>query len=302
MPAITSARPTAATKPRNPMSWMASDMTSSSIETAIIVFVQPGSDFSEELPNRRSQSLQIATSRDSSRQSCYSEPRNRIESSPDARPSISCHVVPHSLANFLACRHKTLVDLLAVRGRIQRPDWNDPLAVVLRDRGLEHERRYVDALRAADLRVVDLTRDDDARWSDEDAAAETMNAMRSGADVIVQAPIVGDGWFGYADVLRRVDGLSACGDWHYEVHDTKLSRETRGGTILQLCVYTDVLSRLQSREPEYFRVVTPAGIEAYRLDDFGAFYRLVVREYRAFLEARSLDEPTPPSIRTDRSL
>jgi predicted RecB family nuclease len=144
---------------------------------------------------------------------------------------------PTDLANFLACRHKTELDLLAARGRIARPTWEDPLVDVLRERGLEHERAYIDGLRASGLRVVDLSRNDDERLDDAAAGALTLAAMREGADVIVQAPIVGDGWFGYADVLRKVEGASDLGGWHYEAEDTKLSRETRGGTILQLCVY-----------------------------------------------------------------
>lgn len=195
---------------------------------------------------------------------------------------------PTDLANFLSCRHKTTLDLLAAQGRIARPTWTDPLAEVLRDRGSMHEQTYIEALRARGLWIVDLTRDDDApRPSDADAAALTFGAMREGADVIVQAPLAGDGWFGYADVLRRVDGTSVLGDWHYEVQDTKLARETRGGTILQLCVYSDILATLQHRWPDHFQVVTPVAVEAYRLGEFAAFYRLAVAAYRAFVAARA---------------
>jgi predicted RecB family nuclease len=199
---------------------------------------------------------------------------------------------PTDLANFLACRHKTELDLLAARGRIARPTWEDPLVDVLRERGLEHERAYIDTLRATGLHVVDLSRGDDERLDDAAAAALTLAAMKDGADVIVQAPIVGDGWFGYADVLRRVDGASGLGDWHYEAEDTKLSRETRGGTILQLCVYSHVIGAVQGRMPAQLRVVTPAAVEAYRVDDFAAFYRQLVADYRAFVAGRPAGDAT----------
>ena len=42
---------------------------------------------------------------------------------------------------------------------------------------------------------------------------------------------------------------SALGDWSYEPYDTKLARETRGGTILQLSVYVDLLEDIQQRAP-----------------------------------------------------
>ena len=92
------------------------------------------------------------------------------------------------------------------------------------------------------------------------------NARRHapGADVIVQAPLGNDTWFGYADVLVKVPGDSALGDWHYEAHDTKLARETRAGAILQLCIYSELLGEMQRRMPERFVVVTPADTHEYR--------------------------------------
>lgn len=201
---------------------------------------------------------------------------------------------PTDLANFLACRHKTWLDQQAAQGTIARPTWDDPLAVVLRQRGQDHERAYVDRLRAARLRVIDLTVPEGTpRPSAADAVAATLAAMCDGPDVIVQAAIGADGWFGYADVLRRVEGSSVLGDWHYEAHDTKLSAETKGGTILQLCVYTDLLGALQQRVPDRFVVVTPEAAHVYRYQDFAAFYRLAKAQYQAFLVAPVDVYPNP---------
>ena len=44
----------------------------------------------------------------------------------------------------------------------------------------------------------------------------------------------------HADILRRVEVSSALGGWSYEPVDTKLARETKAGTILQLCLYADL--------------------------------------------------------------
>ena len=80
------------------------------------------------------------------------------------------------------------------------------------------------------------------RTADEtESAAETLSAMRSGADVIVQAVLAGDGWGGRADILWKVSTPSALGAWSYEAVDTKLARETKGGTVLQLCLYSDLI-------------------------------------------------------------
>lgn len=72
-----------------------------------------------------------------------------------------------------------------------------------------------------------------------------MEAMGSGIDVILQ-PALRDGrWFGRPDVLRKVARPSRLDDWSYEGADTKLARETRGATILQLATYSDMLRATQ---------------------------------------------------------
>ena len=192
---------------------------------------------------------------------------------------------PTDLANFLACRHKTALDLLVVLGELTKPGFEDPLVDVLRERGMRHERAYVDALRASGLTVIDLA------GAPTDAESQLLAAMQSGADVIVQAPLRANGWFGYADVLRRVERPSArLGSWSYEALDTKLARETKGGTILQLCVYSDIVGELQGAMPEAFAVVTPLREERYRFDDFAAFYRWAKAQYSAFIAQRVTDD------------
>ncbi len=182
---------------------------------------------------------------------------------------------PTHLANFLACRHTLTLELEARRGLREKPNYSDPLAEQLRKRGEEHERRYVASLHEKGLSVEDLTRFKDPKAGHEAGVARTLDAMRSGVDVIVQAPLGNDTWFGYADVLVKVAGKSDLGDWHYEAHDTKLARETRGGAILQLCVYSQLLGEMQGRTPERFVVVTPAGSHEYRFDEVASYYRLV---------------------------
>jgi uncharacterized protein len=194
-------------------------------------------------------------------------------------------VSPTDLANFLACRHKTALDRDVAEGTRAKPTWKDPLADVLRDRGDAHERRYVERLRVEGSNIVDLR---DAPH--EERAARTLQAMHAGADVIVQAALGDERWLGYADVLRKVSAPSpAFGAWSYEAHDTKLSRETRAGTILQLCTYCDLIGQIQGRTPECFRVVTPIGTETYRFGDFGAYYRQAKARFLRFVGA----EPSP---------
>jgi len=106
----------------------------------------------------------------------------------------------------------------------------------------------------------------------------TVNAMKSGIEVIAQADLKDGNWRGRADILLKVDRPSHFGNWSYEVVDTKLARETRGGTILQLCLYSELLAELQGVVPDRMHVVTPRqGFqpETFRVHDFLAYYRFV---------------------------
>lgn len=47
------------------------------------------------------------------------------------------------LSGFLNCIHLTALDLGVARGALKPPTWTDPVLIVLRERGLEHERGYV---------------------------------------------------------------------------------------------------------------------------------------------------------------
>src|SRR5437773_2062965 len=184
------------------------------------------------------------------------------------------------LSNFLSCRHLTALDMAAASGERKRPHFDDPLLQILFDRGLEHERKYVASLQGQGLKMVTL-----APGQDRDTAvAQTLDAMRSGVDVIVQGALRDGRWFGLPDVLQRVDKSSDHGAWSYEVADTKLARETRAGTILQLGLYSEMLAAAQGVRPEHFYVVTPdpaVPITAYRVDDYAAYFRLL----RAKMEA-----------------
>lgn len=177
------------------------------------------------------------------------------------------------LSQFLGCRHRTALDLAVAQGLRSAPTWKDPALELLQERGFQHERRYVEMLRAQGLTAANLS-----EGTVDDAVRSAADAMRTGVDVIIQ-PALRDGrWFGRPDILRRVATPSVFGSWSYEVVDTKLAKETKGGTVLQLSLYSDLLQSIQGAPPEHFHVVTPdsvSPVETYRVQDFAAYFRLV---------------------------
>jgi uncharacterized protein len=199
------------------------------------------------------------------------------------------------LANHLACRHLTALDRGVAEGRWKPPDWFRPEADVLRQRGLEHERAYLAHLERQGLTITRLPELAPAA----EALAQTLDAMRSGAQAIAQATLASGRWFGRADLLLRVDGKSELGDWHYEPLDTKLARETRAGAILQLCLYAELLEDTQGVLPEWMYVV-PRLPELervpYRVADYLAYHRLVRHRLEEAADedgASTYPEPVP---------
>ncbi|MEO6462808.1 MAG: TM0106 family RecB-like putative nuclease [Candidatus Eisenbacteria bacterium] len=189
------------------------------------------------------------------------------------------------LANHLACRHLTTLDRGQAEGKWSAPDWFRPEAALLRERGMEHERAYLDHLAASGLEITRVGADDAL---DLHGLEGTVAAMFAGREVIVQATLAGGRWLGRADVLRRVEIPSGLGAWSYEALDTKLARETKAGTILQLCLYSELLKEIQGVLPREMHVVPRRpglAADSYRVEDYIAYYRLVRRRLESELDA-----------------
>jgi predicted RecB family nuclease len=180
------------------------------------------------------------------------------------------------LSNHLACRHLTELDLQVARGERTPPDWAAPDLKVIQELGLRHEKAYLANLSERDLVVENLGHID--HKDEERLLTETLALMERGAEVIAQGALSDGEWFGRPDVLRRVETPSKRWKWSYEVADTKLARETKATTILQLSLYSDLLAKVQGTVPEYLWVVPPGegfSGEKYRVSEYAAYYRHV---------------------------
>src|SRR5665811_120751 len=145
------------------------------------------------------------------------------------------------LVGYLNCRHLSGLDRAVAEGVLPKPKVWNPLLEILWERGAIHEQNYVEHLQKNWLDVIKIEGFDVT----DEAVGETLTAMKQGASVIVQGALSYEGWGGRADILHRVEKPSALGDWSYEVVDTKLARETKAGTVLQLCLYSDLLTAAQ---------------------------------------------------------
>lgn len=202
------------------------------------------------------------------------------------------------LVGFLACEHLTNLERAAMAKLVQRPMLPDPELDRIAKRGEQHEQRFLFELEELSFNVVKIDTDGSIGTRHEQlvrAAAETVDAMRKGVEVIYQATFFDGQWRGHADFLRKVDTPSVFGPWSYEVWDTKLARQTKASAILQLCVYTELLTSIQGVQPEYMYVALGGSaheIQRHRFTDYAAYYRLMRAEFLS--KAGAADPVYPP--------
>ncbi len=200
------------------------------------------------------------------------------------------------LVGYLNCRHLSELDRAVAEGALAKPRVRDnPLLQLLWERGSVHEQNYVEHLAKNGLEPIRI---DGVEVTDE-AVSQTLAAMKQGVQVIVQGALSHDHWIGRADILCRIEAPSNIGHWSYEVVDTKLARETKAGAVLQLCLYSDLLTRTQGVEPEYMYVVTPWSefeLQQYRFADYAAYFRKVKHGLLTALAERDGAETYPDPI------
>jgi uncharacterized protein len=194
----------------------------------------------------------------------------------------------NDVTDVLACRHLTQLERRVALGELDPPADSASLEAIAR-RGAEHEQRWLERFEREGRRVVRIAR------GDRDAArAATIAAMRDGADVVYQAALFDGRWLGYADFLLRVDVPSQLGDWSYEVADTKLARSVRVSALIQMGVYSAMVTDLQGVQPRQMHVMLGDGrTVSYGVDDSAAYCRAARRHLEEAIASAADAYPEP---------
>src|SRR4051812_412899 len=100
------------------------------------------------------------------------------------------------LNNFLACPHLTALDLARMRGELTVEPEQGADAELLARKGDEHERRYLESLKAMGREVAEIPGAGASPAALSASVAATEAAMRAGAEVIYQATFLNEGMRG----------------------------------------------------------------------------------------------------------
>ena len=214
---------------------------------------------------------------------------------------------PTDLMLFMASPFASWMERLA----LEHPDHGiesdrrDPLLQTLANRGLQHERAYLNTLGAQGLSIAVIDDPDP-----QAAEAATLKAMQAGADVIYQARLgmraADHRFMGLADFLRKRPGTSQLGEYYYEPWDTKLARKAKPYFVIQLCCYADMLQALQGRLADHIHIVLGAEIAAsyadvrsLRTQDYYYYYLALKRAFVDFHRTFDAQQVPDPSLSTE---
>ena len=204
------------------------------------------------------------------------------------------------VANFLACRRLTQLDLLRARGELRPPREFDVGFEELVRRGEVHERAVLERFRADGHDVVDVS-------GAQDGAGATAEAIRGGAGVVYQGTLAGGGpgtaLFGRPDFLVRAgllpapDGEPRPDGVHYEVVDAKLARSAKARAVLQTAFYSHLLADVQQVEPRWMHLALGNGeFASFKVNDFAAYERQTRRLLAAAIGGDPAAEVYPEPV------
>ncbi|MCC5956239.1 MAG: TM0106 family RecB-like putative nuclease [Natronohydrobacter sp.] len=193
------------------------------------------------------------------------------------------------LMRFMGCAHATTLDLMRLRGVGPEPRADSEDAALLQKQGDAHEIAHLERLKTSGRSVVEIARSDLAG-----DAALTRETLAQGAQVVFQGAFLSNNWGGWSDFLERVERPSTLGPFSYEVADTKLKRRPHPKHVLQLVLYSDLLTEVQGVAPEFAHVELGDGTRAtLRLADYAAYARMARARLEGFVADPPATRPVP---------
>ncbi|MFI3271305.1 MAG: TM0106 family RecB-like putative nuclease [Pseudomonadota bacterium] len=198
---------------------------------------------------------------------------------------------PSDLVTFLGCNHATFLCLKALHEDREAAN-SDAMAELLQDLGIKHEAEYLQRLKDEGKHVVEIPQH---KQEFTHRLARTIDAMKSGADVIYQAVLHHEQWHGYADFLIKCDTPSKFGNYSYEVLDTKLARSGEPKHVIQLCVYSELLEIIQGVRPVSIHLFLGSEEQqSFKVADFFYYYSRTKARFEHYVKNAPTDSYPDP--------
>lgn len=186
---------------------------------------------------------------------------------------------PSDLITFLGCHHALYLDLKRHTDGIE-PSQDSTTNKLLQEKGYQHEEAYLQSLKDQGKTIIEIPKN----LSSQERGQLTIEALKSGVDVIYQARFYDYPWRGDADFLIRTEQPSNLGVFSYEVYDTKLSRTPEPKHVMQLCVYSELLEKSQGIRPKLMHLVLgDNSLAQFKVDDFFQYYQKAKERFETYV-------------------
>ena len=153
-------------------------------------------------------------------------------------------------------------------------------------KGLKHEKRYLKILKQNNYKTIKIPNN----LSLKKRIKLTIYGIKLGIEVIYQAILYHTLWRGDIDFLIKSDRLAKVGNYNYEILDAKLSKKVEVKHIIQLCVYSELLSYKQNNLPKKIHIYL-GNKERYSFKsiDFIHYFNFIKKKFLQFIRNNSLN-------------
>ncbi|MDP7580654.1 MAG: TM0106 family RecB-like putative nuclease [Nitrospinota bacterium] len=149
------------------------------------------------------------------------------------------------------------------------------------ERGRKHEKDYFNNLKKKYKDFVEIKgdRDHEKKW-------QTDKAMKNGKELIYQGRLANGSWSGISDFLIKTSNKTKLGNYGYEVTDTKISSNPTPYHLIQISLYSDLLSKFQGRMPDEMHLILK-GNKQFSVPTKEAmdYYSVNKRDFESFLNS-----------------
>lgn len=191
------------------------------------------------------------------------------------------------LADFVVCRHITTLGLINLDTPLAKKP-ADGTTEILQAHGRDHERDYLNRLKAGGKNVVEVPEN----ITPAERLQRTLEILRKGHDVIYQAALESGQFRGYADFLLKIATPSKLGQFSYEVADTKLAHHGKARHLVQIVLYSDMLQAVQDLAPvSAYLELGDNSTKSYRLHDYQHYVAAVKQRFLDFVTRRPATSP-----------
>ena len=152
---------------------------------------------------------------------------------------------PSDLNNFVNCKYLIQNEINFLNNKVKKNEETIDQKL-WKEFGLKHEKKHYKLLKVKSKKSISISQDLDEKERNK----KTLEAIKSGYDLIYHAYLIDDNFRGESDFLIKTKTPSDLGDFSYEVYDTKITRTPKPRHIYQITAYSFMVSKIQGIVPK----------------------------------------------------